>query len=109
MLNQKDWCTGLDYMEQTLSHLARQGWYDIDSANIFNLLFATDKRRNILSAHHLPFQHCQEEPFFRPVLEQVNHLRETHVGGVCRSIKSTVLTDASGDCGIPNFGQLFRT
>jgi len=30
MLMHNDRCTGLDYMEQTLSYLALQGWYDID-------------------------------------------------------------------------------
>jgi len=29
MLNHNDRCTGLDYMEETLSYLAIQGWYDI--------------------------------------------------------------------------------
>jgi hypothetical protein len=42
MLKHNDRCTGLDYMEETLSHLALQGWYDIDWAKVFNLLSATD-------------------------------------------------------------------
>jgi hypothetical protein len=42
MLKHNDRCTGLDYMEETLSHLALQGWYDIDWAEVFNLLSATD-------------------------------------------------------------------
>jgi hypothetical protein len=33
-----------DYMEETLSYLALEGWYDIDRAKVFNLLSATDKR-----------------------------------------------------------------
>jgi len=33
-------CNSLDYMEETLSYLALQGWYDIDSAKVFNLLSA---------------------------------------------------------------------
>jgi len=37
-------CTGLDYMEETLSYLALQGWYDIDCAKVFNLLSATNKQ-----------------------------------------------------------------
>jgi len=45
----------------------------------------------------------------RPVSQQVHDLRETHVQGVCRSIKLTSLRDASVDFGIPNIGQLFRT
>ena len=36
MLMHNDWCTGLDFMEETLSYLALQGWYDIDSAKVFN-------------------------------------------------------------------------
>jgi len=108
MLKHNDRCTGLDYMEDSLSHLALQGWYDIDSAEVFNLLSAADKRQNTGRAHLLRVQYCQEEPFFRPVSQQVHHLRETHVRGVCRSIKPTLLTDASEDFGIPNFGQLFR-
>ena len=35
-------------------------------------------------------------------------MRETHVRGVCRSIKLTSLRDALEDFGIPNFGRLFR-
>jgi hypothetical protein len=108
MLKHNDRSTGLDYMEETLSYLALQGWYDIDSAKVFNLLSAADTRRNTRRAHLLRLQHCQDEPFFRPVSPQVHHLRETHVRGVCRSIKLTSLRDASEDFGIPNFGQLFR-
>jgi hypothetical protein len=46
MLKHNDQCTGLDYMEETLPYLASQGWYDFDSAKVFNLLPAADKRRN---------------------------------------------------------------
>jgi len=109
MLKHHDQCTGLDYMEETLSYLALQGWYDIDSVKVFNLLSAADRRRNTRRAHLLRLHHCQKEPFFCPVSQQVPHLRETHVCGVCRSIKLTSLRDASVDFGIPNFGQLFRT
>jgi len=102
-------CTSLDYMEETLSNHALQGWYDIDSTNVFNLLSAPDKRRNSRRAHLLPLHHCQKEPFFRPASQQVHHLWETPVHGVCRSIKLTSLRDASVDFGLPNFGQLFCT
>jgi len=44
MLKHNDRCTGLDYMEETLSYLALQGWYDIDSAKVFNLLSAADTK-----------------------------------------------------------------
>jgi len=101
-------CTSLVYMEETLSHLALQGWYDIDSAKFFNLPSATNKVHNTCRANLLCIQLCQEEPFFRPISQQVHHLRDTHVHGVRRSIKSTSLRDASDDFGIPNFGQLFR-
>jgi hypothetical protein len=97
MLKHNDWCTGLDYMEETLSYLALQGWYNIDSANFFNLLSAADKRRNTCRAHLLRLHHCLKEPFFRPVSQQVHHLRETNIRGVCRSIKLTSLEDASVD------------
>ena len=108
MLKHNDWSTGLDYLEETLSYLALQCWYDIDLAKVFNLLSAADKWRNTYRAHHLRLQHFQDEPFFRLVSLQVHHLRETHVHWVCRSIKLTSLRNASKDFEIPNFGQLFR-
>jgi len=43
MLKHNDRCTSLDYMEETLSYLTLEGWYDVDSANVFNLLSASDK------------------------------------------------------------------
>jgi hypothetical protein len=67
MFKHNDLFTGLDYMEETLSYLALQGWYDIDSANVFNLLSAADKWRSIYRAHLLRLQQCLDEPFFRPV------------------------------------------
>jgi len=36
-------CIGLDYLEEILSYLALQGWYDIDSASAFNLLSAAGR------------------------------------------------------------------
>jgi len=91
MLKHNDRCTGLDYMEETLSYLALQGWYDIDSAKVFNLLSAPDKRRSTPRAHLLRLQTIQDEPIIRPISQQLYHLRETHVRGVCRSIKVTSL------------------
>jgi hypothetical protein len=38
-----------------------------------------------------------------------HHLRQSHARGVCRSIQSTLLRDASEDGGIPNFGWLFHS
>jgi len=108
MLKDNDRCTILDYMEEILSDLALKGWYDVDSANIFNLLSTTDKWQSTRRAPLLRLQTIQDEPIIHPVSQQVYHLRETHVYGVCRSIKLTLLRDASEDFGIPNFGQLFR-
>ena len=96
-----------DYMEETLSYVAQQGCYDIDSAKVCNLLSAADKRRNYPRAHPLRLQHSQDEPFFCPKPPHVHHLRETHVRGVCRSMKLTTPRDASENFAIPNFGQLF--
>jgi hypothetical protein len=46
LLKHNDWCTGLDYLEEMLSHLPLQDWYHIDLAKVVNLPSATDKRRN---------------------------------------------------------------
>jgi len=108
MLKHNDRCTGLDYMEESLSYLAPQGWYDIDYVKVFNLQSAADKWRNTRRARLLCLHHSQIEPFFRPLSQQVHHLRATHVRGVCRSIKLTSLRDLSVDFRIPNFRQLFR-
>jgi len=102
MLKHNNRCTGLDYMEEILSYLALQGWEDIDSAKIFNLLSTTDKRRSTRWAHLLRLQTIEDELIIRPVSQQLYYLREMHVRGVCRSIKSTSLRDASEDFGIPN-------
>jgi hypothetical protein len=108
MPKQNNRCTGLDYMEETLSHLSLQGWYNIDCAKVFNLLSATNKRRNTCRAHLLHVKHCQEEAFFWHISHQVHHLRESHVRGMCRSIKIPSHSDAAEDFGISNFGQLLR-
>jgi len=107
-LKHNDWCTGLDYVEETLSYRALKGWYNFDSAKVFNLLSATDKLQSTRRAHLLHLQTIQDEPIIRPVSQQVYHLRETHVRRVCRRIKLTSLREASEDYGIRNFGQLFR-
>jgi len=108
MLQHNDQCAGLDNMEETLWYLPLEGWYDIDSGKIFNLLSAADIRRYSCRAHLSCRQNCQDEPFIRPVSQQVHHLRETHVRGWCRSIKLTSLRDAAKNFGFPNYGQLFR-
>ena len=71
MLKHNDRCTGLDYMVETLSYLALQGWYDIDSAEVFNLLYTTNERRSTHRAHLLRLQTIQEEPIIRPVSQQL--------------------------------------
>jgi hypothetical protein len=109
MCKHNDPCTGRDSIQATLTYLALQGWYDIDSANVFNLLSAADKPRNTPLAHNLRLQYCQKEPLFRPVSQQVHHLIETHVHGVFRILKFTSDRDASVEFGIPNTAQLFRT
>jgi len=108
MLKHNARCTSLDYMEETLSYLALQGWYDIDSAKVFNLLSGTNKRRSKCRAHLVHLQTIEDEPIIRPILQQLYHLRETHVRRVCKSIKLTSLWDASEDFRISNFGQPFR-
>ena len=109
MLKHNDRCTSLDYMEETLSYLTLEGWYDVDSANVFNLLSASDKWWSTLRAHLLCLQIFQDEPCIHPVSPQVYYLRATHVSRVFRGIKLSSLRDASEDFRIANFGQLFRT
>jgi len=109
MLKHNDWCTSLDYMEKTLSYLAIQCWYDIATTIVFNLLSGANKQWNIHRVHISWLQYCQGEPFFRPVSQQVHHLRETYVCAVCRILKLPLLRDVSAVVGDPNFGQLFRT
>jgi hypothetical protein len=106
MLKNNDRCTGIDYIRKTLLHLVLEGWYDVDSATAYNLLSATDTQRSTPRAHLLHLQTIQDEPIIRPVSPQVYYLREMHVHGLCRSIKSISLRDASEDFAIPNFGQL---
>jgi len=109
ILKYNDQCTGLDYTEETVWDLVIHGWYDNDSAKVFNQLSAAYKRQNTRRAYLLNLHHCQKEPFFYSVLQQVHHLRETHVRSVGRYIKLCWLRNASVDFRIPNFGQLFCT
>jgi hypothetical protein len=81
MLKHNDQITTLDHMEETLSHLALQGWYYIDSAKDLNLLSPTDTRQSTWSAHRLHLETIVDEPIFRPVSQQLYHLRGTHVRG----------------------------
>jgi hypothetical protein len=98
-----------DDMEETLSYLALEGWYDVDSTKVINLLSATDKWQSTTRAHLLPLQWIQEKPIIRPVSQQLYYLRETNIRGVCRSIKVTSLRDTLEDFGIHNFGHLFHS
>jgi len=109
MLKHNDRCTGLDYLEETLSYLALQGWYDIDSAKGFNLLSTTYKWRSTCRAHLLHLQRIQDEPMVQPESQQAYDLWETHVRGVCRSIKLTPIRDASQDFRIPTCEERFRS
>ena len=108
MLKHNDLCTSLDYMEETLSYLALEVLYNIDSANVFNLLSTTDKQGSTRRAHLLRLRTILDERIIRPVSQQVYPLSEPHVHGVCRSFKLTTLRDVSQDFGIPNFGQVFH-
>jgi len=67
MLKHNDRCSGLAYMENTLSYLALQGSDNVASASVFNLLSATDKRWSPCRAHLLPLQTIQHEPFICPI------------------------------------------
>ena len=53
MLKHNDRSTALDYMDETLSYVALQGWYGIDLVKVFNLLSAADKRWNTRRANLL--------------------------------------------------------
>ena len=53
ILKRNDRCTSLDYVVQTPSYCALEGWYDVDSAKVFNLMSATDKRQSTCRAHLL--------------------------------------------------------
>jgi len=67
MLKTNDECTSLDNMKEALSYLALQDWYNINSANVFNLLSTANEQQNTSRAHPLNLQRCQEESFFRPI------------------------------------------
>jgi len=71
MLKHNDRCTGLDYMKETLAYLALQGWYDVHSAKVFNLLSATVKWRSIPSGHLLHLQTIHDELCICPVSQHV--------------------------------------
>ena len=60
MFKYNNQCTGLDYMEETLSYLALQGWYNIDSVKVFNLLSAADEQQNTRRALLSCLHHCQK-------------------------------------------------
>jgi len=60
-------------------YLCLQGWYDIDSAKVINLLSATNKWQNTCGVHYLGIWYCQDGQFFCPVLQQFHHVWETHV------------------------------
>jgi len=56
MPKHNDWRTGLDFIEEILSHLTIQGCYDMDSAKVFNLPSACNKWQNTWRTHLSCFQ-----------------------------------------------------
>jgi hypothetical protein len=70
-------------------------------------MYATNQQRSTLRAHVLRLQTIQDELIIHSVSQQVYHLRETHVHGVCRIINLKLLRDAPADFGMPNIGRLF--
>jgi len=102
-----DWCTSLENMEETLSYLALQGWYDTDTAKVFNLLSAANEQQNPPWAYLWFLQHCHDEPCHCPVSWQVNHFRETHDRRVCRRVKFTLRGNAAEYFGFRKVQQLF--
>jgi len=107
MLKHNDRCTSFEYMAETLSYHALQGWYNIDSANIFNLLSAADKWRNTCRAYLLHLHHWQKEPF--SPYHTRNIIWENLTSVACAEVfKLTSLRNGSVDSRIPNIWQLFR-
>jgi len=100
--------TALDYVEDVQSYLSQQSSYNTDCGIGLNLLLAGDKCRNGCRPHLLPIKHGHNEPCFQPVPRHVHHLGESHVCGVCGSIKSTTLSDASEDFSIPSIEPLLH-
>jgi hypothetical protein len=62
MLKHNDQCTSRNYMEETVSYLAFEGWYIIDSANGFNILSATVKWQSSHRAHLLRLTQSRTSP-----------------------------------------------
>jgi hypothetical protein len=79
ILLNNEWCTGLLCMEETVTYLALEGWYEMDSANGFNLLSATYTWRSIRRAHLLHLQSLQDDPNICLIFQQVYNLRERHI------------------------------
>jgi hypothetical protein len=68
ILKHNDWCTGLDYVEETVSYPALKHWYQIDSAELFNLLSTPDKQRSKRQGHLASLPSVEENPIIRLVL-----------------------------------------
>lgn len=107
MLKHNGCCASFDYIVETLSHLTIQGRCEIESANDFNWLSATDTWRNISSALRVYIWHYQWERFFHLTLQPGQYLIQCHHCGVCRRVKLTLLRDTSEDVRISKVGQLF--
>jgi len=89
MLKHNDRCTWLTIWRRHCHILPFKAGRILTLRKLSTLISATDKWRNTRWAHLLCFHHCQKEPCFRPVSQQVHNLRETHVRSVSRNIKLT--------------------
>jgi len=107
MVNNNAWQPIFDDNEEILQYIAWQDWYAIDSIKVIDRLSTIYKWRNTCRVHYLQLEPCQKECFCQPVLQQVDHLRATHVCRVWESINWTILSDALVDFGIHQFEQLF--
>jgi hypothetical protein len=94
-------------MEETISYVDLQGWYDTDSVTVFKLPPTADPQLNTPWASLWFLQHCQDYSLFSIDSPWVNHFWQTHVRTVCPSIKLTSLRDAWDYFGIPTLRQLF--
>jgi len=79
MLKHNDQCTGHHYMEELQSYPALPGWYNIESAKVFNILSITNKWQSTFTVHLLSLETIQHKPDLHRISQQVYDLRDTHV------------------------------
>jgi len=108
MLQHNDWCTSLYYVEESLYCVALQGWHDIQSAKVVNLLSATGRQCHIGTAHLVFLQYCEDECCFLPESWLVDHLSNTYVCRVCGRIKLTLLRVVLACFGMSHVRLLFH-